>query len=490
MQKYYKANLLYDQLYALRLLLKNEGDNFEFLLGHGLLAWKHQSVGSIYSPIFLTPLILQFDATNRTIEISPDPIFRSYVEITPVSEMDNPSEVDLDKWMGSINSNPFDFWHLESLKSQAVTFLNYLSTEGVDCFKNEITSNPTITDKPSIWNSPLIFVRKRTNSLWSKYAEAIRRNAEKDGATSTEFINDLIGEYQEDSSETIAFLKSEDIGIKEAELLFPLPWNEEQKRIAERIATNYGIVVKGPPGTGKSHTIANLIARFLAEGKSVLVTSQTSKALNVLRDKLPENIRSLAVSQLNQSAKGDDVLQQSIGEISSNLGERDTKFSEAKKELISNELSKTREEKAYITNQIRKYILTDSTQTLKLNGEELTPILASKFVNDHRKNSEMEWFTDNVNFEVELNFSTEDLIELYHLNSKLNKDDRELYNFKLPSVSLFPEEKVVLDSFSSFRELSAKAKSSKTIFGESGKDFVFQANFRRVAHGKRGNGIF
>jgi Cdc6-like AAA superfamily ATPase len=26
---------------------------------------------------------------------------------------------------------------------------------------------------------------------------------------------------------------------------------------------NYGVVVKGPPGTGKSHTIANLISRFL-----------------------------------------------------------------------------------------------------------------------------------------------------------------------------------------------------------------------------------
>ena len=37
--KIYKANLLYDQLYALRLLLKNEGDSFELLWGHGLLTW-------------------------------------------------------------------------------------------------------------------------------------------------------------------------------------------------------------------------------------------------------------------------------------------------------------------------------------------------------------------------------------------------------------------------------------------------------------------
>ena len=51
--KIYKANLLYDQLYALRLLLKNEGDSYELLLGHGILTWKNKAVGEIYTPIFL-----------------------------------------------------------------------------------------------------------------------------------------------------------------------------------------------------------------------------------------------------------------------------------------------------------------------------------------------------------------------------------------------------------------------------------------------------
>ena len=48
--------------------------------------------------------------------------------------MDNPADIDLDKWMGAVNSNPFDFWHLETLKSQANTFLNYLSPDGEDHF--------------------------------------------------------------------------------------------------------------------------------------------------------------------------------------------------------------------------------------------------------------------------------------------------------------------------------------------------------------------
>ncbi len=42
------------------------------------------------------------------------------------------------------------------------------------------------------------------------------------------------------------------------------------------------MLVQGPPGTGKTHTIANLIGHLLAQGKSVLVTSEKPKALLVM----------------------------------------------------------------------------------------------------------------------------------------------------------------------------------------------------------------
>src|SRR3990167_5033872 len=476
-KKVYKANLLYDKLYALRLLLKNEGDSHELLLGHGLLTWKHPSVGAIYAPIFFTPLTLDFDASKRTIEINPDPLFRSFVEIAPVSEMDNPADIDLDKWMGAVNSNPFNFWHLETLKSQANTFLNYLSPDGEDHFTDEGVSAPALTDKPSIWNAPIIFVRKRTNSLWSKYAETIKRDIEQNGAKSTEFINDLIGEYEEEK-DRIGLEENEKetaSAIKESELFFPLPWNDEQKRIAERIEANYGVVVKGPPGTGKSHTIANLIARFLSQGKSVLVTSQTSKALEVLRGKLPENIRSLAVSQLHQTAKRDDVLQQSITEISSNLGERHTKFSEQKAELVRKELASVREEKASVANLIRQYILTDSTQTLRANGGDITPIEAAKFISEHDDDQSLAWFTDEISFDTELNLTAEDLRQAYQLLTDLSKEDRNLYKFDLPDATSLPNDDVVSGAFASYRELSTKAKVSNKVFGNSGNDFNQEA---------------
>ncbi|MEL6698784.1 MAG: AAA family ATPase [Bacteroidota bacterium] len=79
-------------------------------------------------------------------------------------------------------------------------------------------------------------------------------------------------------------------------LYFPLPYNEEQKAIALRLYDEDAATVQGPPGTGKSHTIANLAAHYAAEGKSVLIVSKYAKALEVIRGKLPESIRDLALS--------------------------------------------------------------------------------------------------------------------------------------------------------------------------------------------------
>lgn len=471
--KIYKANLLYDQLYALRLLLKNEGDSYELLLGQGLFVWQHHGVGSIYTPIFLTPLTLDFDPSKRTIEIGPDPILKSFVEISSLYETDNPAEMDLITWSDKINANPFDFWHLETLKAQSQTLINYISTESEDRFEDDTISAPDITKTPSIWNSPVIFARKRNNDLWSKYAGIIRRDIEQKSVEPTEFITDLVGEYEEENRET--GLGSEenfkDVSIKESELFFPLPWNDEQKRIAERLDANYGVVVKGPPGTGKSHTIANLISRFLAQGKSVLVTSQTSKALEVLRDKLPENIRSLAVSQLHQTAKRDNVLQQSISEISSNLGERHTKFSESRVETVRKELARVREEKASLANKIRQYILIDSSEKIEIEGKEIKPIEAAKLVSEQADRSDLAWFRDKINFDTQLNFSEEDLQECYELLLGLESEDRNLFKFELPAISSLPNEDVVSSAFTSYRELNTKAKVSNKVFGNSETNF-------------------
>src|SRR5262249_27418630 len=48
------------------------------------------------------------------------------------------------------------------------------------------------------------------------------------------------------------------------------------------------LVLDGPPGTGKSQTIANTIAEFLAAGKTVLFVSEKTAALEVVKRRLDE----------------------------------------------------------------------------------------------------------------------------------------------------------------------------------------------------------
>ncbi|HCB23321.1 hypothetical protein A3B42_03550 [Candidatus Daviesbacteria bacterium RIFCSPLOWO2_01_FULL_38_10] len=69
------------------------------------------------------------------------------------------------------------------------------------------------------------------------------------------------------------------------EYLFPFASNQDQRRIVDALKNDL-ILVQGPPGTGKSQTISNLICHLVANGKTVLVSSQKNKALEVIDDKI------------------------------------------------------------------------------------------------------------------------------------------------------------------------------------------------------------
>ena len=82
------------------------------------------------------------------------------------------------------------------------------------------------------------------------------------------------------------------------DLYFPLPYNQEQVTIIEQLERADGVAVQGPPGTGKTHTIANIVCHFLATGRKVLVTSKGEKALEVLKSKIPDEVKPLTVALL------------------------------------------------------------------------------------------------------------------------------------------------------------------------------------------------
>lgn len=60
--------------------------------------------------------------------------------------------------------------------------------------------------------------------------------------------------------------------------------SQQQAIVAVRSGKN--LVIEGPPGTGKSQTITNIIAELLAEGKTVLFVSEKIAALEVVYNRL------------------------------------------------------------------------------------------------------------------------------------------------------------------------------------------------------------
>ena len=72
----------------------------------------------------------------------------------------------------------------------------------------------------------------------------------------------------------------------------PIPLNSEQRQILSAVHKdncNY-IVVSGPPGTGKSHTITAIIFDAILKNQSILVLSDKKEALDVVEDKITQTM--------------------------------------------------------------------------------------------------------------------------------------------------------------------------------------------------------
>jgi very-short-patch-repair endonuclease len=72
----------------------------------------------------------------------------------------------------------------------------------------------------------------------------------------------------------------------------PIPLNSEQLQILSAIRKDdcKYMIVEGPPGTGKSHTITAIVFDSILKNQSVLVLSDKKEALDVVEDKITETM--------------------------------------------------------------------------------------------------------------------------------------------------------------------------------------------------------
>ncbi|MGJ8523081.1 hypothetical protein R84981_001774 [Carnimonas sp. R-84981] len=101
-------------------------------------------------------------------------------------------------------------------------------------------------------------------------------------------LNYKSGESALTQSEEFPTPEKLDDEIDPAELFLPLPADSSQVSAVVASAKGHSFVLDGPPGTGKSQTIANMIAHNLAIGKRVLFVAEKMAALDVVKRRLDD----------------------------------------------------------------------------------------------------------------------------------------------------------------------------------------------------------
>ena len=78
------------------------------------------------------------------------------------------------------------------------------------------------------------------------------------------------------------------LDIDEATQNLPLAADSTQARVVADAVAGRSLVVEGPPGTGKSQTVSNLIFRSLATGRTIMFVAEKKSALDVVARRLRE----------------------------------------------------------------------------------------------------------------------------------------------------------------------------------------------------------
>jgi superfamily I DNA and/or RNA helicase len=97
---------------------------------------------------------------------------------------------------------------------------------------------------------------------------------------------------------------TEDVENEKFEIIEPFSTNDQQRLAIQNSLTKSLTVIDGPPGTGKSQVVSNIILNAAYHGQSVLFSSKNHKAVDVVIDKI-KNISDSNI--LVRLGKDDDI---------------------------------------------------------------------------------------------------------------------------------------------------------------------------------------
>lgn len=133
----------------------------------------------------------------------------------------------------------------------------------------------SISEAPNFATS-IIAITNKTNHFLAEDLKAIAALEDE------ELLETSLGSWVSDEDMAIEQSVSDD---GSTEIFFPFDYDKYQLKVLG-ITANKAVIVEGPPGTGKSQTISNLLVHLAATGKRVLFASQKDQAIRGVKEKL------------------------------------------------------------------------------------------------------------------------------------------------------------------------------------------------------------
>ncbi|MDP2858070.1 MAG: AAA domain-containing protein, partial [Bacillota bacterium] len=418
---------VFERLYEIHTQMERESERFELVLGEGVLRWMTEG-SLVHHPILLQRLQITFDPNvpEFTLSQTDHPIELYSALFSSLENVDNKALGDRIAELG--------YGVIHPLAGKATA--DFLTRVAVSLHaRGEFIGDAEPAGEapyPRIGRDPVVFMRARTLGF-ATAIEDVLRDLER-GSDLPVALMRLVGidpqPLHDNAPETTDVL---DTGNDDDEVLFTKPANLEQLRIARRLQRFDGVQVQGPPGTGKTHTIGNLIGHLLAQGKSILITSHTTKALRMVRDQVAEEIRPLCVSVLDRDTAGQEQLRASVGTIVSKVTddlpeiERRARVLGEKRKALVSQFRQAKQELLEVRGT--EYI------PVTVGGESRSPSDAARLVAAGR--AQNDWIPPPVTPNAVLPISVQELVELYATNSLLSAtDERELESVLPPLEAL------------------------------------------------------
>lgn len=132
-----------------------------------------------------------------------------------------------------------------------------------------------VSKSPS-FDSSIVAITNKTNHFLAEDLKAIAALEDE------ELIKTSLGSWVSEEDMAIEQSVSDD---GSTEIFFPFDYDKYQLKVLG-ITANKAVIVEGPPGTGKSQTISNLLVHLAATGKRVLFASQKDQAIRGVKNKL------------------------------------------------------------------------------------------------------------------------------------------------------------------------------------------------------------